>query len=281
VISSGHGPERKRFTKVGTDVERLAVGAETNLGDQLDSLELPPVLLDCLRPPFEQLGFVLGPEQLTRGAFPVALSYTLAKNGAAELALLNLPRIFYEATQLVVFAANGLGYAFGQSSRLHLFAEGRDAIPQYLETSMNAWNASGIAARFHPWMRVGELETAPDAKAFVSEMFALAALAGAGGEAASDLTLPEFNELHAALRSAFPHQDELAAMLTHKLDLELDDLAAPGKYPDRITDVIQGAKAGGWVRRLVEGALAANPGSPALRKFATDFGVDVPRPADG
>ena len=75
-------------------------------------LELPDALVACLRPPLEQLGFAIAPGRLET-SFTKPLDYTLAKNGGTELTLLSLPAIFYGATNVVVLAANGLGFLFG------------------------------------------------------------------------------------------------------------------------------------------------------------------------
>jgi hypothetical protein len=283
VISSGAAPRPTGFVRsagIG-NVERFARGAEIDVEDELKTFELPEVLVDCLRPPLEQLGFALGAERLPSGVLPRPLPYTLAKNGGMELAMLHLPSIFFGATSVVVLAANGLGYAFKRRSRLHLFAEDKDAVPQYLETAMRVWNGAGIVARFHPWMRIKELETAPDAAEFVTVMFDLAAGGGEGAkdDMASELTPDQFNALHGALHSAFPDVGVLRNMLRQKLNRGLDDIASAGTLPEMITDVIEEAQAGGWVLELVEGALQANPGSPRLRPVAESFGIPVP-PAD-
>ena len=277
MIQSGGRADRGRFDPVGRGVERLAVGAEADVTDELASFELPPILLDRLRPPLAQLGFAFAPVQLPSGAFPEPLSYTLAKNGGTELFLLHIPSIFFRATRLVVLAANGLGYAFAPQSRLHLFAEDRDAVPQYLESSIKAWNNLGIVARFHPWMRMAELQIAPDTAAFAREMFDLAAEGlQADDRPSSELTMPQYKELRDALRSAFRDERALATMLLEELDRLLDDIAAPGRFPDRITDVIQEAQTGGWVRQLIEGALRAKPGNPRLRRVAESVGGPLP-----
>jgi hypothetical protein len=285
VIRAGGASESTTLSQVGKSVERLAggaqaerlaVGAQTDLVDELGSFELPSDLLDRLTPPLAQLGFAFAPERLPAGAFPKPLSYTLARNGGTSLVMLHLPDFFFRATSVVVFAATGLGYAFGASSRLHIFAKGRDAVPQYLETVISTWEGFGIVARFHPWMRLGELEGAADPAAFVTQMFDLAGGPPVGDGAARELTFAQYNKLHAALRSAFDDEEALGRMLRQQLGRALVDLAAPGRLPDRITEVIEEAQSGGWVRELVEGALREKPGNPELREFAQDFGVPLP-----
>ncbi len=240
-------------------------------------LELPDALVACLRPPLEQLGFAIAPGRLET-SFTKPLDYTLAKNGGTELTLLSLPAIFYGATNVVVLAANGLGFLFGPGSRLHLWAQDRDGVPQYLQTAIDAWNGAGIRARFHPWMRLAEIEAASDGAGFVSNMFELARRDGAAPVPAevSELEREQFNELYGALHSAFDPAT-FRTMLRQKLNRRLGDVAKSGTFPDMVMDVIESAEKGGWVRELVEGALEANPGNPKMQAAAASFGLSAPR----
>ena len=277
MIASGAGSEREPSGGRAV-VEKLARGVSLDIEDELVQLQLPDELVACLRPPLEQLGFAIAPGRLEKSLLPTPLDYTLARNGGTELALLNLPTIFYGATNAVVLAANGIGFLFGSGSRLHLWAEDRDAVPQYLQTAIDAWNGAGIRTRFHPWMRLAEIEAASDVAGFVSNMFELA---GRGGAApvpaeASDLEREQFNELYGALHSAF-EPSTLRTMLRHKLNRRLEDIAKPGPFTDMVMDVIESAEKGGWVRELVEGALEQNPGSPKMQAVAASFGVSAPQ----
>jgi hypothetical protein len=275
VIASAGGSERAPSSGRAV-VDKLARGVSFDVADELEQLELPDALLVCLRPPLEQLGFGMAPAQIETSLLPRPLGYTLAKNGGTELALVNLPRVFYGATNVVVLAANGLGFLFGAGSRLHLWAEDRDGVPQYLQAAIDAWNGAGILARFHPWMRLAEIEAAADRAEFVSNMFELARRGGAppGPPVVAELEREQFNELYDALHSAFD-SGTLRTMLRQKLNRRLDDIAHSGPFPGMVMDVIESAEKDGWVRDLVAGALEAKPENPKVQAAAASLGVSA------
>jgi WD40 repeat protein len=71
-----------------------------------------------------------------------------------------------------------------------------------------------------------------------------------------------------ALVRAFPSRGALERMLLFKLDMRLDEIAAPGNLRDTVFEVARAAEAAGWLSRLLDAALAQVPESPALRAIA-------------
>jgi hypothetical protein len=62
-------------------------------------------------------------------------------------------------------------------------------------------------------------------------------------------------------------------MVRFKLDTNLAEIAADGGLTAVVFEVIEQARARGWTKRLLVGALEDNPGSPELLAFASAHGV--------
>jgi hypothetical protein len=83
----------------------------------------------------------------------------------------------------------------------------------------------------------------------------------------------EQEALMRALVAAFPSLAALRAMVRFKLDTNLAEIAADGGLTAVVFEVIEQARARGWTKRLLVGALEDNPGSPELLAFASAHGV--------
>jgi hypothetical protein len=264
--------------------QALGPGGSVDLQTEFQTLELPEILLERLRPPLIRLGFDISPALLPRVPIPKPPSYTLARNEDRELSLLHLPELLFGPTPMIAFLANGLGYAFGTGAQLHLFSQGKDAVPQFWETSMRAWSKTiQVTAEFHPWLRISELEAAPDPAVFVSTMFNLDDGFGNGDQSpseASELTAEQIDELSKSLRAAFPDSGSLRVMLRTKMAAQLADISEDAPLPELVLNVIEWAKSRGAVPALIRASLSANPGNPRLRAFATAQGIPLP-PANG
>jgi hypothetical protein len=271
---------RYAIDRAGQAFGPSSLDASTDLDAVFADFMLPTEVLDCLRPPFEQLGFALEAGTLNLSPnLPAPPTYTVARRGALELALIRLPHVLFGATTPVnVFIANGIGYSFQKGARLHLFAADEDGTTEFLDTAIKSWTRDGVDAVFHPWRRIGELEAARDRAAFVARVFEL------GGElngnppadvpapppptARQDLDKDQFLALLTALNQAFPNYDELQLMLRAHVGKRLTDITPADKLSFVVLDVIQAAEAQGWLGDLIAGARAAAPGSVVLQEAA-------------
>jgi hypothetical protein len=246
--------------------------ASTDLDDVLADFELPPPVLEELQVPFEQLGFTVAPGTLSLEAhLPSPPRYTEARRGPLQLALIRLPDILFEPnTTATVLIGNLIGYAFQPGARLHLFAIEQREPTESLGTAMRSWARVSVAAVFHPWTVIEEFESAPDRTAYVQRVFEVPDSNGAGPAAA----VPTFGSehrtaLHAALLKAFPSYDELQLMLRlHVNGRQLAEIIEPTKLGVVVLAILDAAEAQGWIRDLIAGARAANPGNPDLTAAA-------------
>ena len=78
----------------------------------------------------------------------------------------------------------------------------------------------------------------------------------------------ELEEIAEALLDAFPTRAALAQMLRFKLDKKLDAITAPTNQRATVFAVLVAAEEEGWVPALVDAALHAVPGNPALGAVA-------------
>jgi hypothetical protein len=93
----------------------------------------------------------------------------------------------------------------------------------------------------------------------------------------ASLTGKQYEQLEAALRSAFPDWNNLERMLMFKLDKRLGDVVAKEAHRDVIFKLIGLAQTEGWLSKLVAAAKEENPGNPDLAgiSFAVTAGASV------
>ena len=271
---------RYAIDRAGQAFGPSSLEASSDLDDVFADFMLPPEVLDCLRPPFEQLGFALEEGTLNLSPnLPAPPTYTVARRGALELALIRLPHVLFGATTPVnVFIANGIGYSFQKGARLHLFAADEDGTTEFLDTAIKSWTRDGVEAVFHPWRRIAELEAARDRAAFVTRVFELSSELNGGPPAVAEpppepaapreLDKDQFLALLTALTQAFPSYEELQLMLRAHVGKRLAEITPADKLSFVVLDVIQAAEANGWLRDLIAGARAAAPGSAVLEEAA-------------
>ena len=92
-------------------------------------------------------------------------------------------------------------------------------------------------------------------------------------------TLPKERrqQLYEALLSAFSRREELAIMINHKLDVNLEEIVATGdNLSIAVFKLIEWARSEGRITELVIGARKQKPGNPALRAFDEQFLHPVP-----
>src|SRR3569623_921222 len=94
---------------------------------------------------------------------------------------------------------------------------------------------------------------------------------------------PRAAELLAAFRPAFTDEGSLRTMLRIRLDLNLEDVAAPGDRLDQMIVSIlfyDGASGDteGYREGLLKAACLERPRSPALCALAAEFGIELPAP---
>lgn len=77
-----------------------------------------------------------------------------------------------------------------------------------------------------------------------------------------------------AIQGAFTPEEFERVLLD--FGVALDDIAAPGAWPDRVAEVVTWAGRTGRLRRLIVAAQAANPGNAALAELDTGQG-NAPR----
>lgn len=284
---------RYALDRAGQAFGPSSLEASTDLDDVFADFMLPAEVLECLRPPFEQLGFALEDGALNLSPnLPAPPRYTVARRGPLELALIQLPQVLFGATTPVnVFIANGIGYSFQKGARLHLFAADEDGTTEFLDTAIKSWTRDGVAAVFHPWRRIAELEAARDRTAFIARVFELAEDMNGGPVPAAVVAAPaapapraldkdQFLALLTALKVAFPSYDELQLMLRAHVGKRLADITPADKISFVVLDVIEAAEAQGWLGDLIAGARAAAPGSTelqeAVRKIPAALGGEGP-----
>jgi calcineurin-like phosphoesterase family protein len=89
----------------------------------------------------------------------------------------------------------------------------------------------------------------------------------------------DYQALTDALCAAFPDPAALRRMLRFRRGLNLDVVTGEGALVDRVFALIGRAEAEGWTLELVRGALAENPGNPALAAVASRLLPAAERPA--
>jgi hypothetical protein len=83
-----------------------------------------------------------------------------------------------------------------------------------------------------------------------------------------------WERLSVAIIDAYPSEAALRQMLQHRLGKNLAVIAGPGNLRNVVFELIQAANAGGWIRDLVVGARASNPGNSSLASVARDWGIE-------
>jgi len=86
------------------------------------------------------------------------------------------------------------------------------------------------------------------------------------------LTGPQLAALSEGLDDAFTIE-ELARILTYRLNQKLDSHAAPGAKPHRIYELLVSANGKGWIDRLIVASHDAAPGNPKLVLAMQQFGL--------
>lgn len=83
---------------------------------------------------------------------------------------------------------------------------------------------------------------------------------------------PSIGKFVEALEQAYP-PERFDQMLLTRLDKVRTSYSVAGDMRARFFDVVQAARYEGWTRRLIAGALDANPANDALLAFARDLGL--------
>jgi hypothetical protein len=135
---------------------------------------------------------------------------------------------------------------------------------------MQSWARVSVTAVFHPWTVIEEFTAAPDRTAYVQRVFDVQESNGAGPAAAAATFGSEHRTaLHAALLKAFPSYEELQLMLRlHVNGRRLAEIIEPNKLGVVVLAILDAAEAQGWIRELIAGARASNPGNPDLKAVA-------------
>jgi hypothetical protein len=96
---------------------------------------------------------------------------------------------------------------------------------------------------------------------------------------ASRLTGQQYEKFQEALLSAFTDRGDLEMMLLFKLNTRLETIVGDGSLRDTVFKLIEWAQAHDMIDQLVNAARSANPGNPALREFAEEFGFAPASPS--
>lgn len=74
-------------------------------------------------------------------------------------------------------------------------------------------------------------------------------------------------DLHAALLSAFPSEDDFARIVDLEMEVRLDDISAPAAWPTRLLNAINWTESQNRLDELVAVAKAAQPHNPDLLAY--------------
>ena len=81
------------------------------------------------------------------------------------------------------------------------------------------------------------------------------------------LTGNKHKELTQALVDAFPTKEALSQMLKFQLDKNLNNIVSESNLKGMVFELIQTAKAQGWLEKLLLGAKKENPDNPHLKNI--------------
>lgn len=84
------------------------------------------------------------------------------------------------------------------------------------------------------------------------------------------LTGPRYERFVRALMKAYPNKGSLARMLEYRLQLQLEELVFGDSLEDLCFNLVKQANAGGWTAKLINAAIASQPGNPQLLAFFAD-----------
>jgi hypothetical protein len=91
----------------------------------------------------------------------------------------------------------------------------------------------------------------------------------------------DLQDLHRALLDAFPTRDDLAQLLTFRLDMNLEEIAGDSNLKDAAFATVNWAEATGRTRALIAAATAQNPGNPRLAATAVRLLKIIDNPPHG
>jgi hypothetical protein len=85
-------------------------------------------------------------------------------------------------------------------------------------------------------------------------------------------------QLHAALLSAFPSEDDLNTVMSLEMGVDIEHISAPAPWPHRLAKIVRWAEdtdGGARYTELVGVALAARPQNPELKAYHDRWGTSV------
>lgn len=86
------------------------------------------------------------------------------------------------------------------------------------------------------------------------------------------------SQLHAALLSAFPNEEDLATVMEIEMGINIDHISVPAPWPNRVAKIIRWAEdsdEGTRFAELVSIAVSARPSNPELKAYHDRWGTTV------
>jgi hypothetical protein len=85
-------------------------------------------------------------------------------------------------------------------------------------------------------------------------------------------------QLHAALLSAFPNEDDLNTVMSLEMGVDIEHISVPAPWPNRLAKIVRWAEesdGGARYGELVNAAVAARPQNPELKAYYDRWGSRI------